>query len=139
MKIKEWLFGRKYFVAFLMKQNDTYVLVDKIRVSEGKDKIKYNDKSYPILFENPTYINKREVIYLMDINGGQLHFGKNEDLDSSYFELINSICDKRIVNDLTQDLIEKPSLTDKLMFIATGIGVGLFIGIIVGQILVGVL
>ena len=137
--LRELVFGKKYFVAFLMKENGTYTLLHKKRIKKGTESITYKGKTYPLLVESPTYTNLREVIYMVDISNGQkqLVFNTNKGVFKEQFEALNDITKKKIINDLTTNLVEKPSLSEKIMLIACGLGIGLFIGFLVAQLLFG--
>lgn len=137
--LKKLIFKKKYYVAFLMKENGTYTLLHEKRIKKGTESISYKGKTYPLLVESPTYTSLREVFYMVDISNGQkqLVFNTNKGVFKEQFEALNDITKKKIINDLTTNLVEKPSFSEKIILIACGLGIGLFIGFLVAQILLG--
>jgi hypothetical protein len=120
----------------MIKSQGAYEKIGVKRVKPNTESFTYKEKEYPISVEHPSFISGKNYVYLYDIRNGQLYF-KTENIKLENFEALNRIAGKQIVDQLTTNLIEKPSITEKIMYIVCGVGVGLFVGYIVAQVLMG--
>jgi predicted restriction endonuclease len=110
-----------------------------VRIKPDKARITHKEKTYEIDVENPTFTKEGDNFYFIDIKKGQICFSTNEKTNSNQFEAMNDIIDKEIINQLTTDLIEKPSWSDRIIIAVMGLSIGLFIGYIFSDILGGFL
>jgi hypothetical protein len=136
MNIKNLLFGVKRWGILLRKENESYFQIGKRRLSKDQEEISYKSKQLVIDQNVPNYKDLRNIYYFIDVNGGQLKF-KSQNIDPNVFEIHNRITKQQVVDDLSTNLVEKPPLGEKILLILMGLGVGLFIGYLLCQLLIG--
>ena len=69
---------RKYYAVFLVNQEGSYSYVGKKRFREFNTEIHYKKGTYKISKQIPTYIKGMKLFYFVDIEKGQMHFGKQK-------------------------------------------------------------
>lgn len=138
MNLRKLLFGKKFLVYLMYRSQGTLNFIEMKQIKSDTETIKYKKRTFTIDIERPTFTKGNKNYYLIDINDGQQVFmGKNNETNSEMFKAMNSIVNEKIIDQLTTNLVEKPSIFDKIMYIFMGVGIGLFIGYLVAQILLG--
>ncbi|MBD3195676.1 MAG: hypothetical protein GF317_11500, partial [Candidatus Lokiarchaeota archaeon] len=115
--LKELLFGEKHIVHLVYRSEGTFNFLKSQRVKPDDNKISHKGKTYVVDIENPTIAKDGDKYYYVDINKGQILFDTDDKTKSNQFESLNQVMEQEIINQLTTDLVEKPSWTDIILSI----------------------
>ncbi len=99
----------------------------KITITRGKE-----SKTYPFLVGKPSFRIGRTFIYLVDVEGGQLHYNLNDSKVSPV--LIDAILRQGLAKQLVAGLMT-PSLMQYILYLIMGALMGLGFGYILGNAL----
>lgn len=121
---------KKYILGFLLKEQDTYQLQKRKRFNPLNNKIRYNKKLHIIDVSKPTYTKNQKLIYLIDIDKGQLFFNGIESEITQDKETYDALMSTDILFKLSAGLLEKKNVKDifeKIIYIGLGIGIGFIV------------
>jgi len=122
---------KKYILAFLLKEQNTYELRKKKRFDPTNNKIRYKKKLHIIDTSKPTFTRKQKLFYLIDINKGQLFFRNDKSEITHDKEFIDLTMGTDLIEKLSSGLLEKVNIKDifqKILYIGFGIAIGIIIG-----------
>jgi len=124
---------KKYILAFLLKEQNTYELRKKKRFNPTNNRIKYKKKLHIIDVSKPTFTRKQKLFYLIDIDKGQLFF--KDDINSEVIKdkpFTDLLMSTDLIEKLSSGLIEKVNIKDifeKIVLIGFGVAIGIIIGL----------
>jgi len=129
---KKWLYKKRYYVVFLVKSEDTYDFIKKGQIDIGKDSVRYKGNTYPLNKEKPLYTKFRNVFYFFDVDAGQIYLKGNKN-DKNLFKVMDLICSRNVVEQLTTSLIKEETWINKAIWISLGLIIGGLIGYLIGM------
>lgn len=97
---------KKYIAVFLVKENESYEIINKKRFKAKAETVHYNNEAYPISIKTKTYSFGLNIFFFFEIESKkQLVFLSNKDsfLGSKALDLALA---KKIIPDLTMDLTD---------------------------------
>ena len=124
---------KKYIAVFMLKEQESYTIQKRKKFNPlDKQKIRFRNKTYLYNIAIPTYSKGLKQYFLFDINSttGHLLFIKNKESLITP-EIIDDICSKHIIRDLTSNLTNQ-AFKMNLMMIFLGLVIGGLIGWIAG-------
>jgi len=126
--------GKKYVAVFLIKEQQSYSVVFKIRFNPTNKILSYKKRSYPIKIDFPTYIIGLKLYYFIEINRGQIIFDKTKDPTMDP-KLLDMLISQEIISQLTDNLSGN-AFKMSLYNILIGVVMGALGGYIAGGIVI---
>lgn len=138
MKLKKLFNKEKVYVAvFVSKQEGSYSFLDKKEFKPSQETIRFENNTYPISPRFPTYSKGLYLYYMIDIDSVEvLSLGGALEGDdySIYPKLMDMICSKNIISQLTENLTDKIPYTQLITYAVIGAIIGGLLGYILGNI-----
>lgn len=123
---------KRYIAVFLIKEQNTYTIIDKKIFNPTLDSIEHKSNTYIINSGNPTFSKGLNLFFFIDRDSKkQLLFVKNKS-EGNDTEIIDLIMSKKIIKQLTSELggIDFKTI---LLYLAIGLSLGGMIGYIIGS------
>ncbi len=123
---------KRYVAIFLIKEQNSYTIIDKKFFNPIKDSIEYRSNTYIINTSTPTYTKGLKLLFFIDTDTKkQLLFVKRKDTNIDT-EIVDLIMSKKIIKQLTSEL---GGIDFKTILLY--LGLGLLIGGLIGYLLGG--
>lgn len=119
----------KYLAIYLREVSGMYMVVSKRRMALNDTKVKLKNRVYEIDMNYPVYRDKDRVYYFFDHSGQISTQYRNETLRSN--SVVDKILSEQIIDQLAKSTLSKFDLTNFLINVFLGLGIGLFVGFIV--------
>lgn len=126
------IFQDKRVVIWVRTINGLPTEVMRKRIKSTKDKVEFRKLSWPFDVGKPSFRSGRTFYYLADVKKGQLQFSETK-LEISP-ELIDTILNRSTIKQLVSGL-KAQNLAGTLLYLLMGLGMGIPIGYILGNIL----
>lgn len=121
---------KKYIAVFMLKEQNSYTIQKKKKIDFLENKITFRNNSYIYNISIPSFSRGLKQYFCFDINktNGHLVFVKNKN-NLITPEIIDMICSKHTIKDLTTNLTDTAFKVNMMMVI-----IGLIIGGLIGWI-----
>lgn len=96
------MFSKKYIVVSVIKEQNTYEIVNSVRINPIKPLYKGNN----IEIKNPSFTKRLKVFFYIDNNGNQLSFGNNKPTNIDT-KVIDDILSGKVISELTKNMTGK--------------------------------
>ena len=126
------LFHDRRVIIWVRTINGLPTEIVRKHIVSTKDKVEFRKLSWPFDVGRPSFRSGRTFYYLADVKTGQLQFSETK-LEISP-ELIDTVLNRNTIKQLVSSLKAR-NLIDTLLYLLMGLGMGIPIGYILGNVL----
>lgn len=118
----------KNIVVLVQKEENGFRFLKRIKIAVDRAQVNYKGKVFPIDVSHPTYLTKKDRLYIIDYETReQYNFKQLEKSNPTRFQIVDSLITKRTIAQL---LSEEPAW--HLISLIIGVVIGVLLGILVG-------